>query len=393
MSAATSQATWLAELREAARSRVAEGKLPDRSALEAWRKVDLSGFEPGAYPVGDAGPGTAFALKGDGAESLKIDEALEAGGDLADFTEDALRYYATGDQATYFNAHGLAAGGERVLKLSGTSSEPILARHIAVGPDARVITPRTLVYVQTGAEVTLIEEYAFARETASDDLRLIAPMTDLYLAPGSRLNYIMLGDFDASDFHFRNFRSRQMRDSNLNVYLFPLGGLKGKHFYRNEAMEPGTECRVVGCAVGKDREFNDMDIRMEHHADHTQSSILYRSVVRDRAHHVFYGNLHIAPGLKDVDSHQTNNNILLDRRARAESMPNLIIRAEDVAAEHGATVGELDPEALYFLMARGIPEDEARSLLIEGFINSVLQEVPGEQLRADIDRRLKDRLS
>ena len=80
------------------------------------------------------------------------------------------------------------------------------------------------------------------------------------------------------------------------------------------------------------------------------------------------------------------------RRARAESMPNLIVRAEDVSAEHGATVGELDKEALYFLMARGIPENEARSLLIEGFINSVLQNVPGESLQEELDARLKGRL-
>lgn len=395
------QPAWLADVRTRAREFTGKQSLPGRD-IEAWRKIDLSALASaaGGHPAGPA----RTEVSGPGAELLNLTQAASENG-LAEFVEEALTYYEKADGANYFTALNTAAADEAVLRVSGASTEPIRVVHTAGDGAAsdRHLCPRVMIYVEPGAEVTLIEEFQFNPSREGDDsagsaagdndgFRLIAPLTDVYCAANSRLNYVMIGDFAPDDFHFHHFRARLQRDSRLNLFLFPLGGFSGKSFYRAEAREPGAEAHATGCAVGRDREFNDMDITMAHHADHTLSSILYRTVVRDRAHHVFYGHLDIEPGLKGVDSHQTNNNILLNRRARAESMPNLIVRAEDVSAEHGATVGELDKEALYFLMARGIPETEARALLIEGFINSILRNVPDESLREELDRRLKMRL-
>lgn len=391
--ATRSEPTWLAEVRERARAFARATGLPARS-VEAWRKVDLTALSIEGRLEAARPSRTTLT----GAEPIEPGAATD---ETAEIVKEALENRARENEATYFTALNAAAGDLTLLRLSGTSADPVRVKHEADAATATTVCPRLMIQVESGAELTIVEEFRFneavpgsgvSDANASDALRLIAPLTDVYCAPNSRVNYVMIGDFGPDDFHMHHFRARLMRDSRLNLYLFPLGGFSGKSFYQSEAREPGAECHAYGCAVGRAREFNDMDITMAHHANHTFSSILYRSVVRDRSHHVFYGNLNIDPGLKNVDSHQSNNNILLDRRARAESMPNLIVRAEDVSAEHGATVGELDKEALYFLMARGIPEDEARDLLIEGFINSILEKIPGDSLREEIDGALKERL-
>ncbi len=384
----------LTELRTGARLRVARAELPVRS-LEAWRKVDLAGLDARAFATlagaaadGTAGAKTTTIVPRTNTERLSLSAAATRP-DTAAFVTEALRFYANDGYETFFTALNTATGDETVLVLAGQSAEPLRLVHT---PRAALACPRTLLFVAPGAELTLIEEFQTEGAHDATGTRLFVPMTDVFCSPGSRLNYVRVARFGPDDFHFHHFRAVLMRDSTLNLFLFPIGGRTGKSFYQVETREPGAECRAVGCAVGQGHEYNDMDLRMEHRASHTNSSILFRSVVRDRAHHVFYGNLYIEPGLKNVSSRQSNNNVILGPRARAESMPNLIVRAEDVRAEHGATAGELDQEALFFLMARGLPEDQARALLLQGFIDTVLRELPGDSLRDEIKARLDARL-
>ena len=136
-----------------------------------------------------------------------------------------------------------------------------------------------------------------------------------------------------------------------------------------------------------------MEIIVNHQCSHSQSSLLYKAVVSEGAHSVFDGNLLIPKDCNDITSHQLNHNIIMDRDARAESMPRLIIQSEKVSCEHGATVGFLDEESLFFLMSRGFNEQEAKNILIEGFLTEVIAEFPCPEEHQFFLEKLKNRLN
>ena len=260
----------------------------------------------------------------------------------------------------------------------------------ADSPEAAACVTRTVIFAAPNAELTVLEEFR-GDEASSETLW----NTETYIICGAnaRVNYVSSRHYEAGAANFHRIESTQDRDARVHVSIAQHGGSFGKSFVTGRLTAPGGEFRGIGLAAGSGTEYLDMEMLAAHDADHTNSSLVYRTVVRDRSHSVFNGNLLIPPGRKHVDSHQTNNNILLNKRARAESMPKLIVKAEDVAAEHGATVGELDADAIFFLMARGLSESEARVMLIEGFLMQVIGEFPIEDLHESLLGEWKAKLS
>ena len=218
-------------------------------------------------------------------------------------------------------------------------------------------------------------------------------VTTAYTERNASLHYLSLRNYTDDDCHFQRFFSEQERDSRVFYGLAHCGGSFGKGFLRARLLGANAEFQGTGLYVGTGKEFHDMEMLMEHRCEHSRSALLYKTAVCERAHSVFDGQLLIPPGIKDVDSRQMNRNILLDSQARAESMPRLIIQSESISCEHGATVGMLDPEVLFYLVSRGLSEEEARSLIIEGFLEESLSQFCLEkeeylQLLCNLQQRL-----
>ncbi|MCR9141168.1 MAG: Fe-S cluster assembly protein SufD [bacterium] len=272
--------------------------------------------------------------------------------------------------------------------------QPLKITHRQNAPGESIVQ-RTLIYAAPGAELTVLEEFRAAPgpEDAAGDLSLWNCETFIVCGDNARVNYISLRHYAGDEYNFHRIESTQGRDARVHVSIAQHGGYAGKSFVTGRLTAPGGEFRGIGLAAASGGEYLDMEMLAAHDADHTNSSLLYKTVVRDRAHSVFNGNLMIPPGRKHVDSHQTNNNILLNKKARAESMPKLIVKAEDVAAEHGATVGELDSEAIFFLMSRGLSENDARVMMIEGFLMQVIAEFPVSDLHESLLEEWKAKLS
>lgn len=275
------------------------------------------------------------------------------------------------------------------------ATEPVRIRHTNSGDTA--VIQRTLIYAAPGAELTVVEDFRAAetgaRNGSDDQASLWNCETYIICGDNARVNYISLRHYAGDEYNFHRIESNQGRDSRVHVSIAQHGGLAGKCFVTGRLNAPGGEFRGIGLTAASQAEYVDMEMLAAHDADHTASSLLYKAVVRDRAHSVFNGNLLIPPGRKHVDSHQTNNNILLNKKARAESMPKLIVKAEDVSAEHGATVGELDAEAIFFLMSRGLSESDARVMLIEGFLMQVIAEFPVPDLHEQLFEEWKAKLA
>ncbi len=235
--------------------------------------------------------------------------------------------------------------------------------------------PALLIRVDPNKELDLFLEY-LDPENSSDELgRMWSSTTFVDAGQNSQVRIIDSRKHDDLSFHFHRMDVREGRDSNVHYCAIHRGGLTGKGFVRTRATEKGAGFRGIGLYTGRAAQFHDMEMEISHEADHCTSTLLYKTVLRDRAHSVFNGSLLAPPHIKQIDSHQTNNNIVLSKKARAESMPRLIIQSEDVACEHGATVGDLDDQALFFLQCRGIALEEARRMLIEGFMEEILSEL------------------
>jgi Fe-S cluster assembly scaffold protein SufB len=278
--------------------------------------------------------------------------------------------------------------GPLVVHATGAAECSFKILHRLTEGDA--LMQRVLILLDQSAELTLVEEF---QGTPSDSLVLWNPVTEVVAEDNSSLNYVALRYYTDSEYHFHRFTSDQKRDSRIHYAVIHTGGALGKSFTVARIHDRDATFRGIGVAIGTGRQYNDAEMVVEHHADHTASSLLYKTVLKGRAHSVFNGNLVIPPGRRQVESIQMNYNILLDRKARAESMPKLVTRSENVSCEHGATVGELDEEAIFFLMARGLPHSEARDLLIQGFYSEVVEEIPlsGEEHQA-IEAIIKERI-
>jgi len=380
-----------------ARSFFESMSLPDPSE-ESWRKIDLGGFEFSAYLERSVSSLQVGSVSGNAvcANFLSNEKSTEAekSAGVASLLSERLDF-----DKNIFVCHNIASLTHGVyITLSPAANEKsedakALNGYVEIShslQSGRSLIHRTVIDVPKNGHLRVLERF---QGRPSQETSYWNVGVDVRLGAGARLDYIVLSDLNGDEYFFRDFLSRQSADSRLFVGHAMAGGMKGKSLFTAKILESGAEFRGSGVFAGSGSDFHDLEMKAEHLADHSQSSLLYKTVLKDRSHSVFNGNLSILPGLKHVSSHQVNNNVLLGRKARAESMPRLVIKADDVRAEHGATVGELDRDSLFFLMSRGIPESEARDLLIQGFLTQVIDELPIEEIRGEVLEMLNRRIS
>ncbi|HEY6866788.1 MAG TPA: SufD family Fe-S cluster assembly protein, partial [Candidatus Eisenbacteria bacterium] len=149
---------------------------------------------------------------------------------------------------------------------------------------------------------------------------------------------------------------------------------------------PGAQVFVHGFMFGEARQHFDLHTLQQHLADHTTSDLLIKGCLKDRARSVYQGLIQVAEGAQRTDAYQANRNLLLSETARADSIPGLEILANDVRCTHGATIGTVDDEQMYYLMARGLPRNQAQRLIVEGFFAPVLDRIPLESVRDQLQQ-------
>lgn len=189
--------------------------------------------------------------------------------------------------------------------------------------------------------------------------------------------------------YFRSIGLYAARDAKITLHHFPFGGFRTKCFVKGYLSGEGSEIEVDGVSTLNQRNLRDLEMVMEHGANHTRSRISYRGIVQDRAHNTFTGNLIIPSGLKKITAHQESFNLSLSKKARAEANPKLEVFAEDVSCTHGATVGDLDEEQFFYLLARGLPADEAKKLLLLAFYGETVDRL---RFTEDEKERLRQKM-
>lgn len=256
----------------------------------------------------------------------------------------------------------------------------------ATGDDIAVY-PRLLLVLEDGAQATVVVEYR------GKGRYLNAPVTELQLGAGAVLHYHQVQEESSPAFHLGGVRVRQDRDSQANLHLVSFGGQLARTDLEALLDGEGASCVLNGLILAHDRQMGDYHVRVEHAQPHGSSEQLFKSVLDGQARSVFDGMIHVRPHAQKTDARQSNRNLLLSKQAQANANPRLEILADDVKCGHGSTTGFLNPDALFYLRARGIPVAQARSLLVHAFANDSLNRIQLTPLRERLASSLADRLA
>jgi Fe-S cluster assembly protein SufD len=210
---------------------------------------------------------------------------------------------------------------------------------------------------------------------------------DLELDAGAHLSVLRLQDAGPEARHVTRVRARVGRDATLDLSTVDLGGRLSRHDLLVELAEPGAQVHLRGLFVARGEGHVDNHTRFDHRAPHGTSRETVRGLARDTARGVFNGKIVVHPGAQKTDSEQRVANLILSPRAEINAKPELEIYADDVKCAHGATFGQLDPTALFYLRSRGLPEADARALLTLAFAMEPLRAIPDAAFRREaIDR-------
>ena len=371
--------------------------IPDTTE-EHWRFTDLRGFDPDSFghvpvPGTGTGPkGTMVELDVAGfatvtADGIEIERAPE-GVIFEPLPEEHERLYSLVGWDEKFAAHNAALWqhGLLVVVPKGVELEkPLYVRIEATGQTFW----RLVVVAEEGARASLIEEYA---SPSADTEAYSNAVTELFVEPAARLEYVSLQNLSRETWHFASHHARVERDAELDWVAGGFGSKRGKTRIQNDLNGPGATSRVTGAYFADGNQHLDYDTFQEHIAPSTESDFAFKGALRDEATAVWRGMIRVEKDAQKTNAYQECRNLMLSPTTHAVPIPGLEILANDVRCTHGATVGRVDREQLFYLMSRGLPRAEAERLIVRGFFEDVLARVELEPVRQALAEALEARI-
>ena len=317
---------------------------------------------------------------------VELDDAVRAAGVVLSSLDDAVETHAelvdrhlgsVLDLRDRFIAENSAtwSGGAFVYVPAGVEVGLPL-RLVVENPEAGARTLwRTLVVVEAGARLTLLEELA------PGEPGYLNGALELVLGDGAQVDLVQTQELHHETYHFSAARAEIARDATLRWFSLGLGGKLGKARQESRLGGPGSTVRATGLYALGERQHLDLDTSQEHAAPNAVSDLAYKGALRDHARSVWRGIIKVDQGAQGTDAFQENRNLLLSGHAHADSIPGLQILANDVRCTHAATVSRVDSELLFFLMARGFARREAEQMLVTAFYADALARIENLAVR------------
>jgi Fe-S cluster assembly protein SufD len=259
------------------------------------------------------------------------------------------------------------------------------------GPGAFAHISHLLVLVDEGASVTYVHESASPTETGANTLH--AGIVEIQVGPAANMKFVELQSWGKHVWNFSHERARLGRDANLDWIFGAIGSRLTKNFTELDLAGQGSTGRMSGFYFTEGNQHLDHDTQQNHLAPNTTSDLLFKGALTGKSRSVWQGMIYVAPGAQKTDGYQANRNLVLSEGARADSIPGLEIMADDVRCTHGATVGKLEAEPLFYLKSRGIPQKEAERLVVEGFFDPIMQRIPFEGVRERFQAAILEKMS
>jgi len=247
-----------------------------------------------------------------------------------------------------------------------------------------------IINVDDGASVTYVHEAASPDEPGH---AMHAGVVEIHVGANANLRFVELQSWGRHVWNFSHERARVERGGNLDWIFGAVGSRLTKNFSDLDLAGEGAQGRMSGFYFTDGTQHLDHDTQQNHFSPHTTSDLLFKGALKGKSRSVWQGMIYVAPGAQKTDGYQANRNLVLDEQARADSIPGLEILADDVRCTHGATVGKLEKEPLFYLKSRGIPQADAERLVVEGFFDPIMQRIPFEGVRERFQQAIQDKLS
>ena len=383
--AALAEPDWLVERRRRGASLAQELPLPDQKA-KGWEFTDLSTLALESFAVGEVGA----MIEADGAEEagalvVPLEEALDAHGELLHERLGSLvpiedPFVARNDAAWRQGVLVYVPDGVRL-------QAPI--RIEVTAPGAAAAAWRTLVVLGDGAEAEVWERYT--SDEADDGL--LNSVVEISVGQAAHLSYVSVQELSDQAWIFATQRAEVGRDGAFDWTALGFGSARGKVRMETNLAGRGAAARVTGAYAGGGSQHLDYDTTQEHAAPNTTSDLAFRGVLAQSATAVWRGMIRVDVGAQQTDAFQESRNLLLSTKAHADAIPGLEIEANDVRCTHAAAIAQIDPEQLYYLTSRGLSGAVARRLIIEGFLESLVERLSEGEIRDTVSGALGRRLA
>jgi Fe-S cluster assembly protein SufD len=337
-------------------------ELPTFKGRPGWEFTDLTGLDLDAYapaPVArEGGVGELWSL-----EQAELPQGVSVQID--------------GDATTITVGRGVVL--ETPISLTAVQSQ-----------SGTLVNQRTRIVLEEGAQAEVWEQFL----SASDDLDGILNITtELVVGDAARLRYLCGQGLSEKNWVFGAQRGVVGRDASLDWVALGFGSQSGHVLMETRLAGEGADARVTGAYATHGRQHIDFDTTQEHAAPNTTSDLAFRGVLQDRSSAVWKGNIIVDPGAQKTDAFQESRNLLISKRAHADAIPGLEIQANDVRCTHAAAVAQVDPEQLFYLRSRGLREDVAKQLVIEGFLAALVERFEQGSVREVLTDVLERRLA
>ncbi len=266
---------------------------------------------------------------------------------------------------------------------------PIQWLHLSTGPEPGTVAHvRHLIQVGARSQCTVVENYLSLGGAA----HVTNTVTELQVGEDARVEHLKYQDQSAQSFHVGTLSGEFGRGSRVSLHSFALGSRLSRYDLRVRLAGEGLECVLNGLYLTKGDQLADHHMVVEHAQAQCASHEYFNGILDDQSRGVFHGRILVQPEAQKTDAKQTNKNLLLSDQATVDTKPQLEIYADDVKCTHGATVGQLNPESIFYLRSRGIGQETARRMLIHAFAGEIIERVQSAPVRAELDRLVWTRL-
>ncbi len=268
-------------------------------------------------------------------------------------------------------------------------TEPVELIYISSAKNSgEAILPRNLIIAEANSKLTVVESYLSTGNVAY----FTNAVTEILAGDNANVEHIKLQDEAADAYHIATIAGEFGRASNVNVHSFALGAKLSRNNIRTKLAGEGLECVLNGLYLTRNEQLADHHMIVEHAQPHCASHEYFNGILDDKSKGVFHGRILVREIAQKTDAKQTNKNLLLSDDATADTKPQLEIYADDVKCTHGATIGQLNEQSIFYLRSRGMSADTAKQMLIHAFAGEIIERIKHEPARAVIDKLVWDRL-
>jgi len=367
------------QIREEARQRFSELGYPTTHD-EDWRFTSVAPIARTNFAARGAGPWPAAARQAAGVRIMKLSEAP---------VEPFLARYASYQDNAFvaLNTANFEDGIYIHIAKGAQIEEPIeLAMESSANGQPTVWYPRVLIVAEPGSQATIVERYSGHGGTY-----LTNPVTELIAGDNAVIDHYKLQTESNSAYHVSTLQIQLGRDANFRSHALSFGGALVRNDV-NAVLSQGSECTLNGLYLVNGAQHIDNHTTIDHAQPHATSHELYKGILEGKSSAVFNGRILVRKDAQKTDAKQTNKNLVLSEEAVINTKPELQIHADDVRCTHGATIGQLDAEGLFYLQSRGIGRAEARDLLIVAFARDIVDRIKVAPLRDQLEKLLLEKL-